>query len=494
MIPIPGPVRLLKLIPLAAGVLADSSICDVLNSRVPGRVSYSGDSIYTASLSSYYTGYERDLYPSCIFRPTSAAEVSKFLQFVGSDEYSTSPLPQFAIRGGGHTLFTGAANINGSVTVDMRSMNSLTLSEDRKIASVGGGSIFSDIYPRLVPHNLTVMGGRVPGIGVGGFTTGGGLNFLSREHGFSCDNIYGYEVVLANGSVIYASASSHSDLWLALKGGSNNFGIITRFDLATFPQQQMWGGIVLYNYTDSQVDAQAQAFSNFMDTANFDSAADMDLILNFENSGFEIGNALFYSKPVANPEVYREFTSLPSPIISTLSFNDVSGMVTQFGAYLPSTLNRATELVYSFKNANATIYKQLIKIWENECNSLRGIDGLEVQFLVQPQPVTNGTNSLGLTAGETDNVIGLVTVAYNNAADDSEALKGLQNIVNQQVALLQKAKLYLPFKYLNYADQSQSPFSSYGERSKAHLETVSERYDPKKMFQEGVPGGFKLFA
>jgi hypothetical protein len=114
--------------------------------------------------------------------------------------------------------------------------------------------------------------------------------------------------------------------------------------------------------------------------------------------------------------------------------------------------------------------------------------------LVQPQPVTNGTNSLGQTAGETDNVIGLVTVAYNNAADDSKALKGLQNIVDQHVALLQKAKLYLPFKYLNYADVSQDPFSSYGKRNKAHLEAVSEHYDPKKVFQKGVPGGFKLFA
>jgi FAD/FMN-containing dehydrogenase len=189
MVPIPGPVRLLELIPLAAGVLAGSSICDVLNSRVPGRVSYSGDSIYTASLSSYYTGHEKDLYPSCIFRPTCTAEVSKFLQIVGTNDHRTSPLPQFAVRGGGHTLFTGAANINGSVTVDMRSMKSLALSEDRKIASVGGGSIFSDLYPQLEPYNLTVMGGRVPGIGVGGFTTGGKLAWrrhICRNLGFKC--------------------------------------------------------------------------------------------------------------------------------------------------------------------------------------------------------------------------------------------------------------------------------------------------------------------
>lgn len=115
---------------------------------------------------------------------------------------------------------------------------------------IGGGGIWSDIYPQLVPHNPTIMGSRVPGIGVGGFSTGGKyLNadilivkcspslrrhkLLSRRHGWDCDDIYGYEVVLAGGEIIYAPMSSHPDpdLWLALKGGSNNFGIVTRLML-----------------------------------------------------------------------------------------------------------------------------------------------------------------------------------------------------------------------------------------------------------------------
>ncbi|KAK7726255.1 hypothetical protein SLS53_007706 [Cytospora paraplurivora] len=65
---------------------------------------------------------------------------------------------------------------------------------------------------------------------------------------FSCDNIYGFEVVLASGEVVYASETSHSDLWLALKGGSNYLGIVTRFDVATFPDDLMWYNLVEYNY------------------------------------------------------------------------------------------------------------------------------------------------------------------------------------------------------------------------------------------------------
>ncbi|KAL4974210.1 hypothetical protein BDW66DRAFT_140570 [Aspergillus desertorum] len=337
------------------------------------------------------------------------------------------------------------------------------------------------------------MGGRVPGIGVGGFTTGGGLNFLSREHGFSCDNIYGYEVVLANGSVVHATASSNSDLWLALKGGSNNFGIVTRFDLATFQQGLMWGGLVLFNYTDGIVEAESNAFSTFMDPANFDSAADMAVILNFAAGSFSIGNSLFYTKPIANPPVYQPFTSLPSPIVDNLGFNNVSGMVTKFGDSLPSTVNLVTEMVYSFKNANATLYSQLFRIWEDGCRALAGIEGLQVQYLVQPQPVTNGTNSLGQAAGETDVVIGLVTVAFDNATHEERVLVGLRSIVNSHMRVLRNAGLYIPFKYLNYADKSQVPLSSYGEQRKAHLQTVSRRYDPHRVISARGAWGLQAF-
>lgn len=167
----------------------------------------------------------------------------------------------------------------------------------------------------------------------------GGLSFLSRKHGFSCDNIFGYEVVLANGSVVHATASTNQDLWLALKGGSNNFGIITRFDLAAFPQKTMWGGLLLFNYTDGIVDAQAKAFSDFMAPANFDSAAVMGVILNFADGVFSIGNSLFYTEAVANPPVYQPFTSLPSPMQNGLDFRNVSDMVVNFGQALPSKLN-----------------------------------------------------------------------------------------------------------------------------------------------------------
>jgi hypothetical protein len=152
----------------------NDNICQTLDSRMPGRVGYPGTDLYNNSQSTYYTtSMEGGLNPSCVFKPESVAEVSLFMKLANPDN-DANTASEFAVRAGGHMLFAGAANIDCGVTVDMRGFNTTTLSEDKALAYIGGGSVFSsEVYPALVPHNLTVLGGRFPGIAVGGFTTGG---------------------------------------------------------------------------------------------------------------------------------------------------------------------------------------------------------------------------------------------------------------------------------------------------------------------------------
>lgn len=152
--------------------------CQLVDSKIPGRVSYPGSTTYNSSIASYYADQERELSPSCIYRPTTTSDVQRFVQLVTGGNCTNN---QFAVRGGGHTVWRGAANIQPGITVDMRVMNSLQLSADRKIASVGGGALWDHIYPQLAPYNLTVLGGRIPGIGVGGFATGGQFIHHSKK-------------------------------------------------------------------------------------------------------------------------------------------------------------------------------------------------------------------------------------------------------------------------------------------------------------------------
>ena len=141
---------------------------------------------------------------------------------LGSQENSSVTTP-YAIRSGGHTLFAGAVNTNGGVTIDLRAMDAVNVNPNHTITTVGAGSIWKNVYEKLQSMNLAVLGARVAGLGVGGVITGGlskildvwsprlsielgGISFFSPEKGFACDNVVNMEVVLANSEIVNANA------------------------------------------------------------------------------------------------------------------------------------------------------------------------------------------------------------------------------------------------------------------------------------------------
>ncbi|ORY18401.1 hypothetical protein BCR34DRAFT_529255 [Clohesyomyces aquaticus] len=482
-------------LPLAATASTAPSkgdLCHIIDSQLPGLVGFPNSTQYQDSQSTYYTENERQVKPSCVFRPGSTKDVARFVKLAADYDRGTKnpslSSPLFAVRSGGHTLWQGAANAEGGVTVDMRGMDSFSLSVDKKVASIGGGSDFAKVYPQVDAHNLTVIGGRIPGVAAGGFLSGGGKNFFSRRHGFGCDNIYGYEVVLASGEVVYASASQNQDLWLALKGGSNNFGIITRYDLATYPLDLMWGGTTVLNFTPAVLDDEAQAFSDIMRPENFDDAVDVGVLLGFQNGAFFLLNTMFYSAPVANPPIFKNFTKIPGIIAQSLNLSTVSERVIEDGALLPPTVPRSFELVYSFHNADAQTYRKLIQFWQDEITRISKVDGLAVQYLLQPMPVTNGTNVLGVPPNAKDLGMWVLTGLWNKAADDDTVTKALTTILQKSERVLLEKNLSIGFKYLNYADVTQNPISTYGGENVARLWATSKKYDPKGLWQKRVPG------
>lgn len=137
-------------------------------------------------------------------------------------------------------MFYGASNIQNGLTIDLRHLSLVEVSSDRSLTRVGTGNTWQAVYKKLEPLRLAVVGGRHGGVGVGGLTLGGGISFFSGLHGLACDNVLEFQVVLANGSIVVADTDCHADLYWALKGGGNNFGIVTRMDLATFKQGDMW--------------------------------------------------------------------------------------------------------------------------------------------------------------------------------------------------------------------------------------------------------------
>lgn len=133
-----------------------------------------------------------------------------------------------------------------ALTQDVGLLNQTTYDPDNSIASVGPGARWLDVYKTLDEYNFGVLGGRIGTVAIGGLLLGGDCSLYLFRQGFATDNIAAFEVVLANSTIVTASAQENSDLFTALKGGGNNFGIVTRFDPMAFPASPIWSGSVTY--------------------------------------------------------------------------------------------------------------------------------------------------------------------------------------------------------------------------------------------------------
>ena len=155
-------------------------------------------------------------------------------------------------------------------------MNATCYDPATRLVSVQPGGTWGSVYDALAPHGVTVTGGRSAAVGVGGFLLGGGNSFHSASHGFGCDNVENFEVVLADGRVVNANSADNSDLWVALKGGSGNFGLVTRFDMraiqyADTDVPHIWGGGVIYDI--NATDQVAEAFVEFAEHVGDDESS-----------------------------------------------------------------------------------------------------------------------------------------------------------------------------------------------------------------------------
>ncbi|KDQ17852.1 hypothetical protein BOTBODRAFT_29163 [Botryobasidium botryosum FD-172 SS1] len=191
--------------------------------------------IVTPSSPSYHESIKRRsdtsvLQPSYIVYPTVADDISLALRFALSQ---TPPL-EIAVKGGGCHASV-ASSSQGGLVIDLSRLNAVKVSNDKKTVAVQGGAVWGDVYSELEKHELVAVGGNVWFVGVGGLITGGGYSFLSGEYGLAVDNLLGATVALADGRIVKCNEKEEPDLFWAIRGGGNQFGIVTEFVLKTYP-------------------------------------------------------------------------------------------------------------------------------------------------------------------------------------------------------------------------------------------------------------------
>jgi FAD/FMN-containing dehydrogenase len=132
----------------------------------PRKTLISSESAFANWTESFWS-QQQEVTPQSIFKPANAIDVSSAVLLA---ELFSCP---FAVKSGGHAAFSGASNIQGGLSIDLGALDSITLNKDQTVVSAGAGNVWVNVYDYLEPYGLSVIGGRVSTIGLGGLTTGG---------------------------------------------------------------------------------------------------------------------------------------------------------------------------------------------------------------------------------------------------------------------------------------------------------------------------------
>ncbi|CRG89198.1 Bifunctional solanapyrone synthase [Talaromyces islandicus] len=474
--------------------------CDALIQAGLGhRLLLPTDSAYESRIESWWSLNSR-LHPWCIVQPHNAHEVSLTLKtLVRAGDDKSAGEWHIAVRSGGHGP-AYANSVDNGVTIDLAHINQTSYNRDTNIASIGAGGRWANVLAELQKEGVLVPGGRDGNVGVGGFLLGGGLNYFMGRHGLGCDSVRNFEVVLADGRIVDANENENSDLWRALKGGSNNFGIVTRFDMEALPSTDIAYGLRMMSadHTSDFIDAVVDFTDHYHE---HDGDALVPWMMHISRlPHVDVVAAAIYvnTEGVENSPAFDKIKQIPN-MSPDRTFTDSYAVVAERSQMAGGAWNGTATL--TFKN-DKRILTRVVELHNQFVQTLMhdlGGENFDSMTFLQPLPglfgdisTKKGGNMLGLETKHNSIMwTGGITVKtsqddYDKAHDKLMSL--MEDIKSYAASVGGEGQLV----YINYADPSQDSLGSYGKENVEFIRQVAAKYDPTAVFQERVPGGWKI--
>lgn len=433
--------------------------------------------------------------PAVVVLPTTIQHISDAVICAGTYHVKVQA------KSGGHSYASfSSGGQNGSMIVDLGSFQNIEV-DPSGVAEIGGGVRLGDMALSIYNGSQRALPqGTCPGIGIGGHATHGGFGSTSRQWGLTLDTILGLDVVIANGTSIHVTADDYPDLWYALRGAADSFGIITTFYFDTVPAPS---SIINFEYmipglytsatdmTEAFLHIQAFALNSSIIDGKIGFGVHLDGST-FTISGTYLGDLTTWGN-ILEPAL---LSGLPAPNSSTVGGNSWLDSLNLLAA--PSSLHQPTQNLHdnfyaksilvpsSSPLTSAALNNYFAYIIENGSSSQQPTPWFsDIHLYGGPGSAINTPPSNASAYSDRD-ALWLVQ-HYGNMTDTNEPFPAELSFIDGLNAALTDAMPDTTFgAYLNFVDPELSPSEAheiyYGSTTYDRLVAIKRTWDEGDLF------------